>query len=183
MFKNILIVMVLMFSYQTVSAEGRLGVDVYFLEATGHSVNYRYYVDSENYIKIGSGTESVGVLNAWSFGELSYDFIELGYGYGLFEFFYKSPRNISKTGHYANSEVSAYPGISINFELKTSGWNSSMYAAITDLPAGITGLITGVTVSYTFGNVEHLKDRHYLKTPNLKPEKPFGFRYGMTISD
>jgi hypothetical protein len=30
------------------------------LKATGHSLNYRYYVDSENYIKIGSETESVG---------------------------------------------------------------------------------------------------------------------------
>jgi hypothetical protein len=102
----------------------------------------------------GASIYVLNVGNAWNFGELSYDFIELGYGYGLFEFFYKSPRNISKTGYYANSEVSAYAGISINFELKTSGWNSSVYAAIADLPAGITGLITGVTVSYTFGDVD-----------------------------
>jgi hypothetical protein len=28
-----------------------------------------------------------------------------------------------------------------------------------------------------------IKDRHSLKTPNPKPEKPFGFRNGITISD
>jgi hypothetical protein len=27
------------------------------------------------------------------------------------------------------------------------------------------------------------KDRHSLKTPNLKSEKPFGFRNGITIGD
>jgi hypothetical protein len=28
-----------------------------------------------------------------------------------------------------------------------------------------------------------IKDRHSLKTPDLKSEKPFGFRNGITISD
>jgi hypothetical protein len=28
-----------------------------------------------------------------------------------------------------------------------------------------------------------VKDRHSLKTPNLKSEKPFGFRNGITISN
>jgi hypothetical protein len=28
-----------------------------------------------------------------------------------------------------------------------------------------------------------IEDRHSLKTPNLKSEKPFGFRNGITISD
>jgi hypothetical protein len=28
-----------------------------------------------------------------------------------------------------------------------------------------------------------IKDRHSSKTPNLKSEKPFGFRNGITIND
>jgi hypothetical protein len=28
-----------------------------------------------------------------------------------------------------------------------------------------------------------IKDRHSSKTPNLKSEKPFGFRNGITIDD
>jgi hypothetical protein len=154
------IFLLIILSFPLISfAEGRLGVEAYFLGANGSNINYRHFLDNERYIKLGTGSESLDV-DGWD-GDISYDYDEIGFGYYALEFFYRIPKNIVATGSYADDDIGGYPGIKLDFEQRSNSWNFSWYGAWSDLHDAI-GLTAGIQISYTLG----YGDSNYLASRN-----------------